>query len=112
MNRENCYIYNVSINYYLMYIAPSISSLSASSSTQLIITLTAPDRSYSLTYKCTISTTVSGLPPKTVTDTVLQYTVDGLSPYVTYTVECTSLNGEDSCDSSMDTIRMLSDGES
>ena len=54
---------------------------------------------------------MSGLSPKTVTDTVLQYTVDGLSPYVTYTVECTSSNGEDSCNSNMDTIRMPSDGE-
>ena len=92
-------------------VAPSISSLSASSSTQFIITLTAPDRSSSLTYKCTISTTVSGLYTKTVTGTVLQYTVDGLSPYVTYTVECTSSNEEDSCDSNMDTIRMPSAGE-
>ena len=93
-----------------LYIAPSISSLSASSSTQLNITLTAPDNSSSLTYKCTISTTVNGLSPKTVTGTVLQYTVDGLSPYVTYTIQCTSSNGEDSCDSNMDTIRMPSDG--
>ena len=54
---------------------------------------------------------MSGLSPKTVTNTVLQYTVDGLSPYVTYTVECTSSNGEDSCDSNMDTIRMPSAGE-
>ena len=107
MNRENCY---ASINYYLN-VAPSISSLSASSSTQLIIILTAPVRSSSLTFKCTISTTVSGLSPKTVTGIVLQYTVNGLSPYVNYTIECTSSNGEDSCDSSMDTIRMLSDGE-
>ena len=54
---------------------------------------------------------MSGSSPKTVTDTVLQYTVNDLSPYVTYTVECTSSNGEDSCDSNMDTIRMPSDGE-
>ena len=94
-----------------MYIAPSISLLSTSSSTQLIITLTSPARSSSLTYKCTISTTVSGLSPKTVTDTVLQYTVNGLSPYVTYTVECTSSNGDDSCDSNMDAIRMPSASE-
>ena len=93
------------------YIAPSISSLSTSSSTQLIITLTALARSSSLTYKCTISTTVSGQSPKTVTGTVLRYTVNGLSPYVTYTVECTSSNGEDSCDSNMNTIRMPSAGE-
>ena len=92
-------------------LAPSISSLSASSSTQLIISLTPPARSSSLTYKCTISTTVSDLSTKTVTDRVLQYTVDDLSPYVTYTVECTSSNGEDSCDSNMDTIRMPSAGE-
>ena len=101
-------LYNI---HALMYIAPSISSLSASSSTQLIITLTAPARSLSLTYECIISTTKSGLSPKTVTDTVLQYTVNGLSPYVTYTVECTSSNGEDSCNSNMNTIRMPSDGE-
>ena len=100
-----------SVNCYLMYIAPSISSLSASSSTQLIISLTAPARSSSLTYKCTISTTVRVLSSKTVTVTVLQYTVNGLSPYVNYTVECTSSNGEDSCDSNMNTIRMPSDGE-
>ena len=54
---------------------------------------------------------MSGLSPKTVTDTVLQYTVNGLSPYVTYTIECTSSNGEDSCNSNMNTIRMPSDGE-
>ena len=54
---------------------------------------------------------MSGLSPKTVTDTELQYTVNGLSPYVNYTVECTSSNGEDSCNSSMSIIRMLSDGE-
>ena len=88
-----------------------MSPLSATSSTQLIITLTAPDRSSSLTYKCTISTTVSGLSPKTVTGIALQYTVNGLSPYVNYTVECTSSNGEDSCDSNMKTIRMPSAGE-
>ena len=96
-----------------LYTAPSISSLSASSSTELIITLTAPARSSSLTYKCTISTTVSGLSPKTECDTKLQLKVDCLSPYVNYTVECNSsnLNGEDSCDSSMDTIRMPSASE-
>ena len=93
-----------------LYTAPSISSLSAISS-KLIITLTAPARSSSLTYKCTISTTVSGLSPKTECDTELQFKVDCLSPYVNYTVECTSSNGEDSCDSNMDTIRMPSDGE-
>ena len=49
---------------------------------------------------------MSDLSPKTVTGTVLQYTADGLSPYVNYTVECTSSNGEDSCDSNMNTIRM------
>ena len=54
---------------------------------------------------------MSGLSPKTVTGTVLQYTVNGLSPYVNYTVACTSSNGEDSCDSNMDTIRMPSAGE-
>ena len=54
---------------------------------------------------------MSGLSPKTITGTVLQYTVDGLSPYVTYAVECTSSNGEDPCDSNMDTIRMPSAGE-
>ena len=54
---------------------------------------------------------MSGLSPKTVTGTVLQYTVNGLSPYVTYTVECTSSNGEDSCDSNMKIIRMPSAGE-
>ena len=54
---------------------------------------------------------MSGLSPKTVNGTVLQYTVNGLSPYVNYTVECTSSNGEDSCDSNMDTIRMPSAGE-
>ena len=103
---HNCnYIINI------FYIAPSISSLSTSSSTQLIITLTAPARSSSLTYKCTISTTVSGLSLKTVTGTVLQYTVNGLSPYINYIVECTSSNGEYSCDSNMKTIKMPSDGE-
>ena len=96
---------------YSLHVAPSISSLSTSSPKRLIITLTAPARSSSLTYKCTISTTVSGLSPKTVTDTVLQYTVNGLSPYVNYTVECTSSNGEDSCDSNVRIIRMLSDGK-
>ena len=44
------------------------------------------------------------MPPITVTGTELEYTVDGLSPNVTYIVECTSSNGEDSCDSNMDTI--------
>ena len=108
---------NATPNTYLdmccLYIAPSISSLSASSSTQLNITLTAPDNSSSLTYKCTIyiSTTVNDLSPKTVNGTVLQYKVNGLSPYVTYTVECTSSNGEDSCDSNMNTTRMPSAGE-
>ena len=96
---------------YSFHVAPSISSLSTSSPKRLIITLTAPDKSSSITYKCTIFTTVSGLSPKTVTGTVLQYTVNGLSPYVTYTVECTSSSGEDSCNSNMDTIRMPSDGE-
>ena len=54
---------------------------------------------------------MSGLSPKTVTDTVLRYTVNGLSPYVNYTVECSTSNGEESCDSNMDTIRMPSDSE-
>ena len=101
---------NIYLDMCCLYTAPSISSLSASSSTQLNITLTAPANSSSLTYKCTMSTTVSGLSPKTVSGTVLQYTVNGLSPYVNYTVECTSSNGEDSCDSNMNTIRMPSDG--
>ena len=47
------------------------------------------------------------MPPITVTGTELEYTVDGLSPNVTYIVECTSSNGEDSCDSNMDTIIIL-----
>ena len=105
---------NATPNTYLdmcyLYTAPSISSLSASSSKQLSITLTAPARSFSLTYECTISTTVSGLSPKTVNGTELEYTVDDLSPYVTYTVECASSNGKNSCDSNMNTIRMPSDG--
>ena len=54
---------------------------------------------------------MSDLSPKTVTGSVLQYTADGLSPYVNYTVECTSSNGEDSYDSNMNTIRMPSAGE-
>ena len=54
---------------------------------------------------------MSDLSPKTETGTELEYTVDGLSPYVNYNVECTSSNGEDSCDSNMDTIRMPSAGE-
>ena len=87
------------------YIAPSISSLSAISSTQLKITLTPPTESSNLTYKCTVSTE-SDVNFKTVNVTNLDipYTVDGLSPGVNYTVECMSSNGEDSCDSSMDTI--------
>ena len=64
--------------------------------------LTAPNGSSSLTYKCNI--TEIYMPPITVTGTELEYTVDGLSPNVTYIVECTSSNGVDSCDSSMDTI--------
>ena len=47
---------------------------------------------------------MSGLSTKTVTDTVLQYTVNGLSPGENYTIECTSSNGDNSCDSSMDNI--------
>ena len=43
----------------------------------------------------------------TITGTELEYTVDGLSPNVTYIVECTSSNGEDSCDSNNQTIGML-----
>ena len=53
---------------------------------------------------------MSGLSPKTVTGAVLQYTVNDLSPYVAYTVECTSSNGEDSCDSNINNIRMPSAG--
>ena len=64
--------------------------------------LTAPTGSSSLTYKCNI--TEIDMPPKTVTGTELEYSVDDLSPNVTYIVECTSSNGIDSCDSSMDTI--------
>ena len=41
----------------------------------------------------------------TVTGAELEYTVVDLNPNVTYTVECMSSNGEDSCDSSMDMIR-------
>ena len=44
------------------------------------------------------------MPPKTVNGTELEYSVDDLSPDVNYIVECTSSNGEDSCDSSMDMI--------
>ena len=45
------------------------------------------------------------MPPITVTGTELEYTVDGLSPNVTYIVKCISSNGVDSCDSSVDMIR-------
>ena len=41
---------------------------------------------------------------KNVTGTELKYTVNDLSPGVTYIVECTSSNGDDSCNSSMDMI--------
>ena len=84
-----------------IYIAPSV-SLSFPSSTQLRIMLTAPTGSSSLTYKCTV--TEIDMPSKTVTGTELEYTVDDLSPNVTYIVECMSSNGEYSCDSSMDMI--------
>ena len=47
------------------------------------------------------------MPSITVNGTELEYTVDGLKPNVTYTVKCMSSNGEDSCDSSKDTIGML-----
>ena len=80
-------------------------SLSAISSTQLNITLTEPVESYSLTYQCNI--TEIDMPPITVTGTELEYTVDGLSPNVTYIVKCISSNGVDSCDSSVDMIRLL-----
>ena len=85
------------------YIAPSV-SLSVPSSTQLRIMLTAPTGSSSLTYMCTI--TEIDMPPITVhvNGTELEYTVDGLSSGVNYTVDCMSSNGEDSCETSMDTI--------
>ena len=82
-------------------IAPKI-SLSAISSIQLHINLTAPNGSSSLTYKCTI--TEIDMPPKTVTGTELEYTVQDLRPSI-YTVECISSNRVDSCDSGMDKIR-------
>ena len=86
-------------------IAPSISSLRATLPYQLTITLTAPiaNGSSSLTYKCTI--TEIDMPPITITGTELEHTVEDLNPNVYYTVECTSSNGEESCDSTMDTIR-------
>ena len=84
-----------------IYIAPSV-SLSFPSSTKLHIMLTAPNGSYSLTYKCTV--TEIDMPSNTVTVTELKYPVDGLNPDVNYIVECMSSNGEDSCDSSMDMI--------
>ena len=86
-----------------IYVAPLI-SLSVSYSTLLIITLTAPTESSSLTYNCTITTTEMDISPKTVNDTELEYTVKDLRSGVNYTVECTSSNGKDSCDSNMDTI--------
>ena len=68
--------------------------------------LTAPNGSSSLTYKCNI--TEIDMPSITINGTELEYTVDGLSPNVTYIVECMSSNGEDSCNSTtvttMDTI--------
>ena len=84
------------------YIAPSISSLTATLPYQLNITLTAPTESASLTYQCNISSTENDV--MTVNGTELEYTVEDLSPNVNYTVECTSSNGEDSCNSDMDTI--------
>ena len=45
------------------------------------------------------------MPPITITGTELEHTVEDLNPNVYYTVECTSSNGEESCDSTMDTIR-------
>ena len=88
--------------------------LSAISSTQFSITLIEPagimltvrNDSSSLTYKCNI--TEINMPSKTVTGTELEYTVDDLKPNVTYTVECMSSNGEDSCGPSMDMIRRKS----
>ena len=99
MTLHNQYIHRT---YLYFSIAPLI-SLSAISSTQLHINLTAPTGSYSLTYKCNI--TAIDMPSKTVTGTELEYTVDGLSPNVNYIVECVSANGDDSCNSSMDMIR-------
>ena len=86
-----------------VYVAPSISSLTATLPYQLNITLTAPTESASLTYQCNISSTENDV--MTITGTELEYTVEDLNPNVYYTVECTSSNGEESCDSTMDTIR-------
>ena len=99
MTLHNQYIHRT---YLYFSIAPLI-SLSAISSTQLNITLTEPAESYSLTYQCNI--TEIDMSPITVTGTELEYIVDGLSPNVTYIVECMSANGDNSCNSSMDMIR-------
>ena len=89
---------------YLYFSTAPLISLSAISSTQLNITLTAePAESYSLTYQCNI--TEIDMPPITVTGTELEYTVVDLNPNVNYTVKCMSSNGEDSCGPSIDMIR-------
>ena len=97
---QSVYTYIVLI--YIFSIAPSI-TLSAISSTQLRIMLTAPNGSSSLTYNCNI--TEIDMPPILVTGTKLEYTVEDLNPNVNYTVECMSSYGEKSCDSNMDMIR-------
>ena len=99
MTQHNQYIRRT----YLYFSLAPLISRSAISSTQLHINLTAPNGSSSLTYKCNI--TAIDMPSKTVTGTELEYTVKDLNPYVNYTVECMSSNGEDSCESSMDMIR-------
>ena len=105
--------------YFLFFIpAPTVSDVTPTNSTQLSVTFSTSAVDLSLQFKCTARPELSGLPNRAASTTSQKLVLNDLSPYVNYTVRCTSIRTRsgsgsiiNSCNSSMDTIRMPESGK-
>ena len=104
--------------YFLFFIpAPTVSNVTPTNSTHLSVAFSTSALDLSLQFKCTARPDLSGLPNRVGSTTSRRLVLNDLSPYVNYTVRCTSISTGSgsrsiisSCNSTMNTIRMPESG--
>ena len=105
------------MNFLFFIPAPKVSGLTPTNSTQLSVTFSTSAVDLSLQFKCTARPDLSGLPNRVGSTTSQRLVLNDLSPYVNYTVRCTSISTGsgsgsiiNSCNSTMNTIRIPESG--